>query len=69
MSKQLSSLSTISKWFGGSPQNIHKTYFIKKPTSFKVLSIGSYILESGLSDVEIQLIVEAQIKIKESDEC
>lgn len=69
MKNQLTSLSTISKWFGGTQQNIHKTYFIKKPVSFRVICIGSYVLESGLTEIEIKEIVEAQVRIKENDEC
>lgn len=60
----LSNINIISKWFGGSPQNIRKTYQVKKPISYDVIDIGSYVLENNITKGELRIAVDAIIALR-----
>ncbi len=60
----LSDIDIISKWFGGLPQNIRKTYKVKKPQSYRVIDMGSYLLENNIDEQELEMAVEYILKIR-----
>jgi len=58
----ISTSEIISEWFGGTPQNIRKTYEKNKPSSYRVLDIGSYVLEHGISEQELVVAIDNYLK-------
>jgi len=60
----LSSINTISYWFSRTPQNIRKTYKVKNPQAYRVIDIGSYVLENNISEQELEIVVESILKLR-----
>jgi len=63
--KSLTTTKIIAKSFGSTPRNIHKTYKAKKPNSFRVLEVGSYMMEHNVTNEEIEAAVDFILKMRE----
>ena len=50
-------IKTICRYFGGTPQNINRTYRKKKPIAFDVIDIGSFVIDKGISKQELEKII------------
>lgn len=70
MKKQshISNPTIISEWFGSTPKNIQRTYLVNKPDAYRVLDIGAYVLENGICEGELIILIENHIRMKDFNE-
>ena len=62
MEEKLITLYEISELFGRTQDNIRRTYRDKRPSAFRMLYLGSYLMKHNVTDDEIKNAINNIIK-------